>query len=302
MNTFGDGVCSLVAEEPVVFPAPGAQVIYGSGFDKSTASNAPDCPDWDNNKQLTVTGSGDGPTEVRPLPFSSSARPRGHVADLARRLSRAGSTVRRRSRRLDGSIQLCILGVGLGGGRCDGRQVGPGRRRQIDLVRRRGLGGRYERRRCGRCRREHELGSSECSSDGRRSCRSRRRRRRRQRSPCDRLERRRLGLVLLVGRRLGRLVLFVDRQGVHAVRWRRSRARHRRWRRRLPRAPQPVFGAVIVEPSKASRSQPARLEQRQLGLVVRRSATEGRAAEPAREEKVPRRGEGLVEFGRLSGA
>ncbi|KPV76822.1 uncharacterized protein RHOBADRAFT_6848, partial [Rhodotorula graminis WP1] len=36
MNTFGDGVCSLIAEEPVVFPAPGDQVIYGSGFDASS--------------------------------------------------------------------------------------------------------------------------------------------------------------------------------------------------------------------------------------------------------------------------
>ncbi|GAA5854524.1 hypothetical protein JCM9279_000828 [Rhodotorula babjevae] len=66
MNTFGDGVCSLTAEEPVVFPAPGEQVIYGSGFDKSTASNAPDCPDWDNNKEVTVTGSGDGPSDAKP--------------------------------------------------------------------------------------------------------------------------------------------------------------------------------------------------------------------------------------------
>ncbi|GAA5916029.1 hypothetical protein JCM8208_007493 [Rhodotorula glutinis] len=66
MNTFGDGVCSLLAEEPVVFPAPGEQVFYGSGFDASSASNAPDCPDWDNNKEVTVTGSGDGPSDAKP--------------------------------------------------------------------------------------------------------------------------------------------------------------------------------------------------------------------------------------------
>lgn len=37
MNTFGEDVCTLVAEEVVVFPNPGDQVFYGSGFDASSA-------------------------------------------------------------------------------------------------------------------------------------------------------------------------------------------------------------------------------------------------------------------------
>ncbi|GAA5821203.1 hypothetical protein JCM3770_005250 [Rhodotorula araucariae] len=64
MNTFGDGVCT-VEEVVVVFPNPGDQVFFGEGFDASTPSNAPDCPDWDNTKTVTVTGSG-GPTDAVP--------------------------------------------------------------------------------------------------------------------------------------------------------------------------------------------------------------------------------------------
>ncbi|BGP37141.1 hypothetical protein JCM10449v2_001045 [Rhodotorula kratochvilovae] len=52
MNTFGEGVCSIIEEVVAVFPNPGDQVFFGEGFDASTAS-------------VTVTGSG-GPTNAKP--------------------------------------------------------------------------------------------------------------------------------------------------------------------------------------------------------------------------------------------
>lgn len=74
------------------------------------SQNAPDCPDWDNQKQVTVTGSGDGPSDVRaPSPRAVPA------PDLT--LPRAGPGIRRCDRWFSEGLRLAFFG----GPGCDGR-------------------------------------------------------------------------------------------------------------------------------------------------------------------------------------
>ncbi|GAA5984442.1 hypothetical protein JCM11641_000139 [Rhodosporidiobolus odoratus] len=57
-NTFGDGKCENPEGTDVVFPNPGDQVFYGGNYAGSTPSASKiDC-DWNNDEQVTVTGSG----------------------------------------------------------------------------------------------------------------------------------------------------------------------------------------------------------------------------------------------------
>ncbi|GJN87905.1 hypothetical protein Rhopal_000860-T1 [Rhodotorula paludigena] len=61
INTYGKGVCYLEEETDTIFPNPGDQVFFADGYSADTPSNAPDCADWDNEKMVTVKGTGDGP-------------------------------------------------------------------------------------------------------------------------------------------------------------------------------------------------------------------------------------------------
>ncbi|GAA6004108.1 uncharacterized protein JCM10292_005887 [Rhodotorula paludigena] len=61
INTYGKGVCYLEEETDTIFPNPGDQVFFADGYSADTPSNAPECADWDNEKLVTVKGTGDGP-------------------------------------------------------------------------------------------------------------------------------------------------------------------------------------------------------------------------------------------------
>ncbi|BGP21841.1 hypothetical protein JCM10295v2_000716 [Rhodotorula toruloides] len=64
-NTFGEGVCVNTEGADDVYPNPGPQVFYGGKSSASSPKISLNCPGWNNDKMVTVTGTGKGPAAVR---------------------------------------------------------------------------------------------------------------------------------------------------------------------------------------------------------------------------------------------
>ncbi|GAA6043634.1 hypothetical protein JCM8097_000846 [Rhodosporidiobolus ruineniae] len=65
-NTFSDGSCINPEGTDLVFPRPGDQVIYGGSYSSDNPPSVADlsCPNWDNDKDITVSGDGTSSSET----------------------------------------------------------------------------------------------------------------------------------------------------------------------------------------------------------------------------------------------